>query len=108
MQIKKLNLSLIKTVKKSEENKIDDNFAKNLGAKDLNDLKILVSKQINDEYKNSLDQLAKNQILKELEKFKVEEIPENLIEEEIIVPVRLLENEIKKNKKDIFESKKKN
>ena len=74
---------IIKTVKKSEETKIDDNFAKNLGAKDLNDLKILVSKQINDEYKNSLDSLAKNQILKELEKFKVEEIPENLIEEEV-------------------------
>ena len=40
-------------VKKSEEVKIDDVFAKNLGAKDLADLKILVGKQINDEYKNS-------------------------------------------------------
>jgi len=92
---------IIKTVKKSEETKIDDNFAKNLGAKDLNDLKILVSKQINDEYKNSLDSLAKNQILKELEKFKVEEIPENLIEEEVkILTQGMEENEIKKNKKD--------
>ena len=34
-------------------------FAKNLGAKDLTDLKLLVSKQINDEYKNSLDKIAK-------------------------------------------------
>ena len=92
---------IIKTVKKSEETKIDDNFAKNLGAKDLNDLKILVSKQINDEYKNSLDSLAKNQILKELEKFKVEEIPENLIEEEVkILTQGMEENEVKKNKKD--------
>ena len=49
----------------------------------LADLKILVSKQINDEYKNSLDKLAKNQILKEIENFKVDEIPENLIEEEV-------------------------
>ena len=48
------------------------NFAKNLGAKDLNDLKMLISKQINDEYKNSLDQLSKKQILKEIEKIKVE------------------------------------
>ena len=47
-------------VKKSEEIKIDDVFAKNLGAKDLTDLKLLVSKQINDEYKNSLDKIAKN------------------------------------------------
>ena len=83
MLIKKLNLIVkLLHVKKSEEVKINDDFAKNLGAKDLNDLKTLISKQINDEYKNSLDQLAKNQILKEIEKFKVDEIPENLIEEE--------------------------
>ena len=73
----------ITAVKNPEEAKIDDEFAKNLGAKDLNDLKLLVSKQINDEYKNSLDRLSKNQILKELEKFKVDEIPENLIDEEV-------------------------
>ena len=42
-----------------EETKIDDMFAKNLGAKDLKDLKSLISKQINDEYKNSLDRLSK-------------------------------------------------
>ncbi len=52
--------------------KIDDDFAKNLGAKDLSDLKTLITKQINDEYKNSLETLSKNQILKQIEKFKVE------------------------------------
>ena len=65
----------ILNVKNPEDVKINDEFAKNLGAKDLNDLKTLISKQINDEYKNSLDQLAKNQILKEIEKIKVDEIP---------------------------------
>ena len=45
----------------------------------------MISKQINDEYKNSLDRLTKNQILKEIEKFKVDQIPENLIEEEVKV-----------------------
>ena len=70
-------------VKKSVETKIDDDFAKNLGAKNLNDLKTLISKQINDEYKNSLDMLSKNQILKQIEKFNVDEIPENLIEQEV-------------------------
>ena len=59
----KFNCKIL-NVKNPEEVKIDDNFAKNLGAKDLNDLKTLISKQINDEYKNSLDQLSKNQILK--------------------------------------------
>jgi len=58
----------ILNVKNPEEVEINDDFAKNLGAKDLNDLKSLISKQINDEYKNSLDQLAKNQILEEIEK----------------------------------------
>ena len=91
----------ILTIKKSEEVKINDEFAKNLGAKDLNDLKILISKQINDEYKNSLNTLAKNQILKELEKFKVDEIPQNMIEEEIkILTQGMKEDEIKKKEKD--------
>ena len=88
----------ILNVKNPEEVKIDDNFAKNLGAKDLNDLKTLISKQINDEYKNSLDQLSKNQILKEIDKIKVDEIPENLIEEEVkILSQGMDEAEAKKN-----------
>ncbi|MDA9607060.1 FKBP-type peptidyl-prolyl cis-trans isomerase, partial [Candidatus Pelagibacter sp.] len=95
-------------VKKSEEVKIDDVFAKNLGAKDLADLKVLVGKQINDEYKNSLDKLAKTQILKEIENFKVDEIPENLIEEEVkILSQGMTEEDSKKSKKNFEEIAKK-
>merc|ERR1712086_170179 len=95
-------------VKKSEEVKIDDGFAKNLGAKDLTDLKVLVSKQINDEYKNSLDKLAKTQILKEIENFVVDEIPENLIEEEIkILSQGMTEEDSKKSRKNFEEIAKK-
>ena len=102
----KFNCKIL-NVKNPEEVKIDDTFAKNLGAKDLNDLKILISKQINDEYKNSLDQLSKNQILKEIEKIKVDEIPENLIEEEIkILSQGMLEEEAKKNKTKFTETAK--
>ena len=91
----------ILAIKKSVDVNIDDNFAKNLGAKDLVDLKSLVSKQINDEYKNSLDRLTKKQILKEIENFKVEEIPENLIEEEVkILAQGMSDEDIKKNKKN--------
>ena len=98
----------ILAVKKSEEVKIDDDFAKNLGAKDLTDLKSLVSKQINDEYKNSLDRLAKTQILKEIENFKVEEIPENLIEEEVkILSEGMSEEDAKKSRKHFEEVAKK-
>merc|ERR1711991_1304800 len=93
------------SVKQPQEVKIDDDFAKNLGAKDLKDLRTLISKQINDEYKNSLDQLSKNQILKEIEKIKVEEVPENLVEEEVkILSQGMSDDEAKKNKKS-FEEK---
>jgi trigger factor len=96
------------SVKKPEEVKIDDEFAKNLGAKDLVDLKKLISNQINDEYKNSLDRLSKNQILKELEKFKIDEIPENLIEEEIkILSQGMSEDDAKKSRKNFEELAKK-
>ena len=89
----------INSVKKSEEIKIDDEFAKNLGAKDLNDLKQLISKQINEEYKNSLNTLSKNEILKQIEKFEVKEIPKNLIEQEVkILSEGMKDDEIKKNK----------
>ena len=93
----------ITQVKNPEELKINDEFAKNLGAKDLNDLKSLISKQINDEYKNSLNRLSKNQILKEIEKFKVNEIPENLIEEEVKILSQGMSNEDAKKSRKNFE-----
>ena len=94
----KFNCKIL-TVKKPAEVEINDNFAKNLGAKDLNNLKELISKQINEEYKNSLENLTKNEILKQLEKFKVDQIPENLIEQEIkILSQGMKEDEEKKNK----------
>ena len=98
----------ILAVKKSEDIKIDDNFAKNLGAKDLVDLKFLVSKQINEEYQNSLDKLSKKQILKEIENFKVDEIPGNLIEEEIkILAEGMSEEDAKKSRKNFEDVAKK-
>ena len=96
------------SIKKSQDVKIDDVFAKNLGAKDLIDLKTLVSKQINDEYKNSLDKLAKTQILKEIENFKVDEIPSNLVEEEVkILAQGMSEEDVKKSRKNFEDIAKK-
>ena len=95
-------------IKKSEDVKVDDVFAKNLGAKDLTDLKILVSKQINDEYKNSLDKLTKTQILKEIENFKVDEIPGNLIDEEVkTLSQGMSEDDTKKSRKNFEDVAKK-
>ena len=98
----------ITSIKNPEEVKINDEFAKNLGAKDLKDLKQLMSKQINDEYKNSLDRLSKNQILKEIEKFEVAEFPENLIEEEIkILSQGMSDEDLKKSRKNFEDIAKK-
>ena len=50
-----------------EEVKINDEFAKTLGAKDLNDLKKIISKQINEEFKNSLEiNIKKAKILEQI------------------------------------------
>ncbi len=98
----------ILVVKKPAEIQINDEFAKNLGAKDLNNLKELVSKQINDEYTNSLNSLTKNEILKQLEKFKVDQIPDNLVEQEVkILSQGMNEDELKKNKNKFEETAKK-
>ena len=50
----------INYVKKPKEVEINDEFAKTLGAKDLNDLKKIMSKQINEEFKNSLNIISKS------------------------------------------------
>merc|ERR1711991_458893 len=84
---------------------MNDDFAKNLGAKDL---KELISKQINDEFKNSLNRLSKNQILKELESFKVDEIPQNLVDDEVkILSQGMNEEDAKKSRKNFEEIAKK-
>ena len=103
----KFNCKIL-NLKNPEETKINDDFAKNLGAKDLKDLKSLISKQINDEYTNSLDRLSKNQILREIEKFKISEIPQNLIEDEVkILSQGMSDEDMKKSRKNFEEIAKK-
>jgi len=89
----------ITAVKNPVDVKINDEFAKSLGAKDLNNLKEIISKQINEEFKNSLDMISKKQILEQIEKQKLENLPKNLIEQEIkILSQGMKEEELKKNK----------
>ena len=98
----------IVSVKKHKPLPIDDEFAKKLGAKDLADLKNLVSKQLNDQYKNSLDQISKNQILEEIENFKIDEIPSSLIDQELNILNQGLDKEaIEKNKSTNLKNAKK-
>jgi len=91
----------ILNVKKSLPIKVDDQFAKNLGAKDLNDLKVLVIKQIQDQYKIGLEAIAKESILEQVEKLHNFDLPKNLIEQELSLMTQdLKKEEIEKNKKD--------
>ena len=88
-------------LKKPVPVKIDDQFAKNLGAKDLNDLKQMVTSQIKNQYKMNLDALAKENILNQIEKLHDIDLPENLIEHELaLISQNLKKEEAEKNKNE--------
>jgi len=95
----------IKEIKKPEPIIINDEFAKSLGAKDLKNLKELISSQIKQEYKNSLDNITRNQILEQLEKIKLDEIPQNLIDQEVSVLSQGMKNEDINKSKTEFQNK---
>jgi len=91
----------ILNVKKAKENKIDDNFAKIMGAKDLNDLKKLVDAQITSQYSQALNSITKKEILDQIEKNHKLDIPQNLIDQEIsLMTQNLKEEEKQKHKKN--------
>ena len=91
----------ILNIKKAESTKISDEFAKNIGAKDLNDLKKLITKQIANQYKMSLDGFTKEDILNQIEKIHDVEIPDNLVQQELsLISQGLSKEDSEKNKKE--------
>ena len=93
----------ITNIKKSINTKIDDEFAKKMGAKNLEDLKTLVSKQMSNEYKSSLNVITKKNILEQLEKSHTLELPPNLVEQEakLLTRNQKKEDEQKNKEKNI-------
>jgi len=90
----------ILNIKKPEPIKIDDQFAVSLGAKDLNDLKLMVGKQIQNQYKINLDALSKDNILNQIEKLHDVDLPEHLIQQEVeLISQGLKKDDAEKNKK---------
>ena len=86
-------------VQKPNETKIDDTFAKNMGAKDLADLRLLIEKQISTQYKQSLDSITKKEILDQIDKLHKLELPKNLVDQEVhLMTHKLKEEEIEKHK----------
>ena len=88
----------IKDIKSPKESKLDDQFAKNLGAKDLSDLTEKIKSQITSQYMMALNSITKKEILDQLEKNHKLEIPKNLIDREV--------DYLSKNSKEKPESKK--
>ena len=89
----------ILNVKKAKANKIDDDFAKLMGAKDIKDLKSLIEKQISSQYLQALNSITKKEILDEIEKNHQVELPQNLIDQEISIMTQNLKPEEKEKYK---------
>ena len=81
------------SVKKPKESKIDDDFAKRMGAKDLEDLNSLVEKQILSQYSQALKSITKKEILDQIEKNHQIDLPQNLIDQEILMMTQNLKPE---------------
>ena len=89
----------ILNVKKSETTKIDDSFAKHMGAKDLLDLKKIINNQISSQYKQALDSITKKEILDQIEKSYELDLPKNLVDNELSAMTKTLKkDDIEKHK----------
>ena len=86
-------------VKKPKESKIDDNFAKLMGAKDIKDLKSMIEKQISGQYSQALNSITKKEILDQIEKNHQVELPQNLIDQEVSIMTQNLKTDEKEKYK---------
>ena len=89
----------ILNIKEPQENKIDDDFGKIMGAKDLNDLKKLIESQISSQYLQALNSITKKEILDQIEKDHQIDLPKNLIDQEVLAMTQNLKKEEKEKYK---------
>ncbi len=89
----------ILNVKKPKASKIDDDFAKLMGAKDIKDLRSLIEKQISSQYSKVLNSITKKEILDQIEKNHQVDLPQNLIDQEISIMTQSLKPEEKEKHK---------
>lgn len=86
-------------IKKAVKSKIDDEFAKMMGAKDMTDLRNLIEKQISSQYLQALNSITKKEILDQLEKNHNIDLPKNLIDQEVHLMTQNLKAEEKEKHK---------
>ncbi len=89
----------ILNIKKPMVSKIDDDFAKLMGAKDIKDLKSLIEKQITGQYSQALNSITKKEILDQIEKNHQVELPQNLIDQEVSIMTQNLKPDEKEKHK---------
>ncbi len=89
----------ILNIQEAKKNKIDDNFAKLLGAKDLGNLKKLIEKQISGQYSQALNSITKKEILDQIEKNHQIDLPQNLIDNEVSIMTQNIKDEDKNKHK---------
>ena len=70
-----------------------------MGAKDINDLKSLIEKQISGQYSQALNSITKKEILDQIEKNHQVDLPQNLIDQEISIMTQNLKPEEKERHK---------
>ena len=89
----------ILNVKKATDTKLNDEFAKNMGAKNLEDLRSLIEKQISSQYNQALGGITKKEILEQVEKAHNFDVPKNLADNELATMTQTLKKEeIEKHK----------
>ncbi len=94
----KFNCKIL-NIKKPKASKIDDDFAKLMGAKDIKDLRSLIEKQISSQYSQALNAITKKEILDQIEKNHQVDLPQNLIDQEISIMTQNLKPEEKEKHK---------
>ncbi len=72
----------IKKISTPQESKVNDEFAKSVGATDLKDLKSKIEAQMQKEYDDLSKSLDKKKLFEKLQETHIFELPENLIETE--------------------------
>ena len=66
-----------------------------MGAKDIGDLKSIIEKQISSQYLQALNTITKKTILDQIEKNHEIELPQNLIDQEVLIMTKNLKDEDK-------------
>ena len=89
----------ILNVKKPIPRKIDDDFAKLMGANNIKDLRALIGKQISSQYSQALNSITKKEILDQIENNHQLDLPQNLIDQEILIMTQNLKPEEKEKYK---------